>query len=128
MKIKLGFAIIFAALFMLAGGVQKSFAQDGQIVGGYGTADVKDKDVIKAAKFAVKKDGQNEKAAVTLVAINKAQMQVVAGINYELCLQVSVKKTGKKAVKQFVKTVIYRDLKNTYSLTSWTKQKTAKCD
>ena len=61
---------------------------------------MKDAEVIKEAKFAIKKVGKKEKATVTLVSIKKARMQVVAGLNYELCLEVDVKKAGKKSVKR----------------------------
>ena len=81
--------------------------------------DVKDAEVIKAAKFAIKKESRKEKAKITLVSITKASRQVVSGLNYELCLEIDVKKSGQKPVKRYVKTVIYLNLKNKYSLTSW---------
>lgn len=127
MKIKLSIFAFFVALFMIFGSATASFAQDAQITGGYGDADVKDKDVIAAAKFAVKKGGQKQKATITLVSLNKAQLQVVAGLNYKVCLQVSVKKSGKKAIRQFVEAVVYKNLKNVYSLTSWVKTKESEC-
>ena len=126
MKIKLGFFVAFVALFIILGSASASYSQ---ITGGYGDADVKDAEVVKAAKFAIKKGSKKEKATVTLVSIKKARMQVVAGLNYELCLEVNVKKAGKKSVKQYVKTVVYRNLKNVYSLTSWTLLKDlAECE
>ena len=126
MKIKLGFFVACVALFIILGSASASYSQ---ITGGYGDADVKDAEVIKAAKFAIKKGSKNEKATVTLVSIKKARVQVVAGLNYELCLEVDVKKAGKKSVKQYVKTVVYRNLKNVYSLTSWTLLKDlAECE
>ena len=119
MKNKLVFTVVFAVLFVFAGGIQNSYAQDGPIAGGYGDADVKDKEVIAAAKFAVRKRGQNQKATITLLAVNKAQVQVVAGLNYKVCLQVKVKRAGKKAVTQNIEAVVYKNLKRVYSLTSW---------
>jgi Aspartic acid proteinase inhibitor len=119
MKIKLSVTIALAALFIILGSVSASFAQSDQIVGGYGDANVKDKNVIAAAKFAVKKGAVKEKATITLVSIKQAQQQVVAGLNYEVCLEINVKKSGKKAVKKYAKAVVYRNLKNVYSLTSW---------
>lgn len=127
MKIKLSIFVRFVALFMVLGCATTSFAQDGQITGGYGDADVKDKDVVAAAKFAVKKGGQKQRATITLVSLNKAQLQVVAGLNYKICLQVSVKKSRKKAMLQFVETVVYKNLKNVYSLTSWVIKKESEC-
>lgn len=118
MKIKLSIFALSVALFIFFGSNSSTFAQTDQITGGYGDADVKDAEVIKAAKFAIKKQSQNQRTNITLVTINNAQLQVVSGLNYELCLQVNVKKAGKKSVKQFVKAVVYRNLKNKYSLTS----------
>jgi hypothetical protein len=78
-------------------------------------AGVKDKEVVKAAQFAVKaasKDG----AKVTLVKVLSAKTQVVAGINYILTLQV---KQGKKV--RTAKTVVWEQAwrKVPYELTSW---------
>ncbi|MBX7174103.1 MAG: hypothetical protein K1X72_24235 [Pyrinomonadaceae bacterium] len=119
MKIKLSVSIALAVLFIILSSASLSFAQSDQIVGGYGEADVKDQDVINAAKFAVKKGAKKEKATITLVNINQARVQVVAGLNYEVCLETDYKKSGKKAVKKYVKAVVYKNLKNVYSLTNW---------
>ncbi len=107
MKIKLSIFALCVALFIFFGSNSATFAQTDQITGGYGDADVADAEAIKAAKFAIKKRSQTQKAIITLLSIKKAQMQVVAGLNYELCLRVNVKKSGKKSVKQFIKTVVY---------------------
>ena len=127
MKIKSNIFALFVALFVFFGIYSAAFAQDGQITGGYGDANVKDKDVIAAAKFAVKKRSQKQRAVITLVSINQAQLQVVAGLNYKLCLQVSVKKSGKKAVRQFAEAVVYKNLQRVYSLTSWEIKKKSDC-
>lgn len=119
MKIKLSVSIAFAALFIILSSASSSFAQTDQITGGYGDANVKAKDVVAAAKFAVKKGAAKEKATITLVEIKQARQQVVAGLNYEVCLEVNYKKSGKKALKRYVKAVVYKNLKNVYSLTSW---------
>lgn len=55
-----------------------------------------------------------------MVSIRQAKQQIVAEMSYEVCLEVNVKKSGKKSVKRFVKAVVYKNLKNVYSLTSWT--------
>lgn len=116
MKIKLSVPIALAALFIILSSASSSF---GQITGGYGDADVNDKEVIIAANFAVKRVPRKEKVAVRLVKINQARLQVVAGINYEVCLEAQFRKLGEKAVTKYVKAVVYRNLKNVYSLTSW---------
>lgn len=120
MKIKLSFFIVLTSLFIFFGSAKNSFAQTEQITGGYGDADVTDKDVIKAAKFAVKKSSQIQNATITLRSITKAQIQVVAGINYKLCLEINYKrKSDKKTVRRYAQTVIYRNLKNVHSITNW---------
>jgi hypothetical protein len=116
---KINFSFFTAALSIILSAATFSFAQTDQITGGYGEADVKDGEVVKAAKFAVKKRSQTQKAVITLLSIKKAQVQVVSGLNYQLCLRVNVKRAGRKTVTQFVETVVYRNLKNRYSLTSW---------
>ncbi len=122
MKIKLSVFAIFIALFIALGSASNCFGQTEQITGGYGDADVKDAEVVKAANFAIKKGAKRQKATIKLVSVKKAQMQVVAGLNYQICMQITSKKSRRKAVEQFVKVVVYRNLKNTYSLTSWTIQ------
>lgn len=121
MKIKL-IIFIFAALFIFSGGAAQSFAQqEVPMTGAYMKADAKNKDVITAAEFAAKTQGKTEKATIKVVSIGTAKTQVVAGINYQVCMQVSVKKkAAKAAAKRFVTAIVYRNLQNRYSLTSWT--------
>jgi len=128
MKMKFSVSIAIVLFFVIFGCASTSYAQNGQITGGYGKASVKDKEVVKAAKFAILSRNKTERSIITLLSIKKAQVQVVAGLNYELCLRVSVAKGDKKATKQFVKAVVYRNLKNKYSLTSWGISKKSGCD
>ncbi|MBS1795349.1 MAG: hypothetical protein JSS81_15945 [Acidobacteria bacterium] len=118
MKLKL--SLIFASLFVIFAFSAVARAQDGPIAGGYGDTDVTDKGVVAAAKFAVKKHYRNTKWNATLDAIKNAKVQVVAGLNYQLCLQISTRNRSKKPVVQFVRAIVYRNLKNGFSLTSWT--------
>jgi Aspartic acid proteinase inhibitor len=89
-----------------------------QIAGGYGMADVKDPQVIAAAKFAV--GAQNTKLkrtgsrAYTLLEISKAEMQVVAGLNFHVCLKTKLG-TGIRSADA----VVYQDLQQKLSLSSW---------
>jgi hypothetical protein len=90
---------------------------DGTITGAYGDADVTDTEVVAAAKFAIATKKKKD-PMLKLVSIEKAQQQVVAGMNYALCLKVHGK--GDKAGKNhLVHTVVYHDLKNKMSLTSF---------
>jgi ABC-type glycerol-3-phosphate transport system substrate-binding protein len=121
MKHNLRSIIILAALGIIFGCAGSSYAQtDGPITGGYGTADAKDKDVIAAAKYAVKKEAKKEGAKIKFVSINKAETQVVAGLNYRLCIKVEIKEKGKKTyVTKLIQTVVYKNLDQKLSLTSW---------
>ncbi len=89
-----------------------------QIAGGYGTTDVKDPQVMAAAKFAV--GAQNAKLkrigsrAYTLLEIGKAEMQVVAGLNFHVCIKTKLG-TGVRSAEA----VVYQDLQQKLSLTSW---------
>jgi hypothetical protein len=93
-----------------------------QIAGGYGTADVKDPQVMAAAKFAV--GAQNTKLkrtgsrAYTLLEITKAQMQVVAGLNFHICINTKLGTSIRSA-----EAVVYQDLQQKLSLSSWTWKK-----
>lgn len=120
MKIKL-IILSFASLFIFTGGALKSFAQEIPMPGSYMQADVKNKDIIAAAEFAAKTQGKKQKGTIKVASIKTAKTQVVAGTNYQVCMQVSVKKKfAKTAVNQFVKAVVYQNLQNKYALTSWT--------
>lgn len=120
MKIKLLFFTL-AALFMFTGGASKGVGQEIPMTGAYAKADAKNPEVVKAAEFAVRTQGKKQKAAIRLVSVDAAQTQIVAGMNYRVCMKVSVKKkSAKSAAAQFVTAVVYRNPQNKYSLTSWT--------
>lgn len=125
MKSNLRVYVLCACLFVILGCSAKSFAQTPPIVGGYGKASVSDKKVVAAANFAVKKRGKTQNAVINLISIRQAKTQIVAGLNYKVCMEVSVKKSGRKGFRQFVSAVVYKNLKNIYSLTSWTILKDA---
>jgi len=97
-----------------------AYAQEGQIVGGYAQTDVTNKDVVAAAKFALKKRGSTSKTNITLIKIERAEQQIVAGINYRLCLKVKYTRRAKGRDEGFVEVVVYRNLKKVYELTEWT--------
>jgi hypothetical protein len=88
-----------------------TFAQGA--LGGYRTASTTDERVVAAAEYAVAKKSE-EQEGLTLDVIEKAETQTVAGINYRLCLKVSLDDE-----KQEVKAVVYQNLQRDYSLTSW---------
>lgn len=113
------FGVIFAS-------ASNTFAQVSEpMVGGYSKAETSDKAVVAAANFAVKAQAKKQKAKIKLISVNTAAKQVVAGMNYQMCLSVeTVERKKKIAAPQFVQVVVYQNLSSKYSLTSWT---TAAC-
>lgn len=85
-----------------------------QTVGGYQEAPKADPATVAAANFAVTEQQQKQGGTITLVSIKRAETQLVAGINYRLCLK--VKAEGKT---QTVTAVVNKALNDKYSLTSW---------
>lgn len=106
--------ILFFAALIFAGSIAASNAS-AQITGGYGDASRSSKEVREAATFAVKAHAKKIGKAVKLVRIEKAETQVVAGLNYRICMDV---REGKGKQKR-ITAVIYRDLKQHLSLTTW---------
>lgn len=96
-------------------------AQQRITVGGYKTVAVTNDDVVKAADFAI--DAQLAKqpeVLIELLTIEKAERQTVQGANFRLCLTVQVGDSGEEDnEEQTVSVVIYRNLKNQYTLRSW---------
>ena len=92
-----------------------------QRTGGYREIDKADEGAA-AAEFAVKDQSEKKELSYKLVSVEKAETQVVAGINYRLCLKVSYQKQGEDSdTTDFVQVVVFRSLQKEYSLTSWTE-------
>ncbi len=106
-------AAVFAAF--LFGTSTLCLAQDDIIIGGFGKASTTDEQVGKAANFAVLTQNQRDKnTTFKLVSILKADQQVVAGMNYRMCLSLST--AGKS---QQASATVFRNLKNQFSLSAW---------
>jgi hypothetical protein len=118
MKNRLILCSVFAVLFFAAAASQtKVAAQDDVVAGGYGDTATDDKDAVKAAAFAIKSESQKTGKRIRLVKILKAEVQVVAGLNFRVCMTV---KTGRRKPKTETATVVvYRNLKNVLSLSRW---------
>ena len=130
MKKRLPVVIIFIALCLTPGVVSELAAQQQQEqkkqeqqeqkkqsppqVGGYQAAPKTDPAIVAAAKAAVSERQQKEGGDLTLVSIKRAETQLVAGINYRLCLKVKAKDKS-----QTVTVVINKTLDDKYSITSW---------
>ncbi len=96
-----------------------SLAAAQQMPGSFGNADIKNPQVIAAAKYALETKNTAMKRsgsrAYTLLEIEKAQIQVVAGLNYRVCIKV---KLG--SVQRVAEAMVYQNLQQQYSLSSWT--------
>jgi len=88
-----------------------------RVLGGYKPAKTDDARVVAAAEFAVSDRAEKnaEQEGLTLDLVDKAETQVVAGTNYRLCLTVKLEDET-----QQIEAVVYQNLKQAYSLTSWT--------
>ena len=91
-----------------------SEADDAPLVGGYSKANADDAQVIAAAEFAVEEESKKG-TKFNLKSITAAESQVVAGTNYKLRILVDDNGTEKT-----VEVVVYEDLQQTRTLTSWT--------
>jgi hypothetical protein len=88
-----------------------------QITGGYGDLPADDKEVVRAVAFAVKAESSKSHTKVTLTRIEKAEVQVVAGLNYRVCMTVAIGRRKPASTK--VTAVVYKNLKNKMSLSRW---------
>src|SRR5690349_11919613 len=87
-------------------------AQQDQIAGGYTETSNSDPEALAAARFAVRSEAQKLHTRITFRSIKHAEVQVVAGLNYRLCLTVRIKRKTRE-----VSVVVYKNLKQKYSLT-----------
>ena len=114
-------AILSVALFVFTWAVVSA-----QRTGGYREIDKADEGAATAAEFAVKAESEKKEMTFKLVSIEHAETQTVAGINYRLCLKVGYHKADDDAeTTESVRVVVYRNLQNQYSLTSWTEENCA---
>ena len=95
-------------------------AASAQKVGAYKEIVKSDPGAAAAAVFAVKAQAEKAHITATLVAIEQAERQLVAGTNYRLCLNVTTSDAANKAeVTDTVRVVVYRDMKGKHKLMSW---------
>src|SRR5581483_7469848 len=112
--------LIVALIVGVAGialGSMTAFAQ----MGGYREIDKSDEGAAAAAEFAVKEVSAKKEITYKLIEIEKAESQVVAGINYRLCLKIGYHKADDDATET-IRVAVYRSLQNQYSLTSWAEE------
>ena len=116
MKKNLQIMMFFAAFAVIFACADTSFAQ---MVGGYKAAPVEDAQVVAAAEFAVSDHSEKNEVSLIVVDIQKAERQVVQGMNYRLCVEVGLADEGNEGETQFVLMTVYQDLKRNYKVTSW---------
>lgn len=115
MKRKVSVALIASAMTILLGSMM-AFAQR---TGGYREIDKSDEGVMAAAEFAVKEFSAKKEITYKLIEVEHAESQVVAGINYRLCLKIGYHKADDDVdATETIRVVVYRSLQNQYSLTS----------
>lgn len=120
---RMKFSPLFAVLVILGG----LMIAAGQKTGAYREIDKADEGAAAAAEFAVKDQSEKKDMTYKLVSVEKAETQVVAGINYRLCLKVGYRKQDADAdTTEFVRVVVFRSLQKEYSLTSWAEEDCAK--
>lgn len=85
-----------------------------RLVGTWASTDAFSPDVQEAARFAVQSFAVQNKARVLYKDVNQARQQVVAGLKFELHLQVTVDGVPRQA-----KSTVWRHPDGAYSLHSW---------
>jgi hypothetical protein len=125
MKKVLWMLLVFVALNIAVSYVNVIFSQQRPpIVGGYKEVAKDAEDVVAAANWAIAEQGRKHELALSLVTIERAERQTVAGVNYRLCLRVKVDDENEDAddATQGVKVVVYKNLKQEYALKSWEEE------
>ncbi len=111
--------MMFAACAVFFACATTNFAQTKPpMVGGYKAVSVTDAGVVAAADFAVSDHSEKNEVSLEVVSIQKAERQVVQGMNYRICVEVKVVEEGNDET-QFVQVVVYQNLKKVYKLSSW---------
>jgi hypothetical protein len=97
-----------------AGRANDGAAQEPPVVGNYREASPSDPGVLAAARFAVRAERRRRGGRVTLLSVERAETQVVAGTNYRLRLRVNV--AGRV---RSVDAEVYENPQRRLSLTRW---------
>ena len=87
--------------------------EDQNVAGGYSKAAVDDAKVTAAAEFAVTEESRKG-TKLSLKSISSAETQVVAGTNYKLVMVID-----EAGAEKTVEVVVYEDLQQTMTVTSW---------
>lgn len=123
MKTKLKKLLLIAIVGLVAGSLN-GFAQIK--TSGYKKISAADAGAVAAAEFAAKTQGEKDDAQIALQTVKTAESQTVAGTNYKFCIEVNriaQSEEGEEAeeIKQFIQTMVFRNLKKEHELKSWQK-------
>lgn len=116
-------ALAFVAVGLIFSFAFDAFAQVKRPVpGGYKTISKTSADARAAAEFAVEAESEKNNTTLRLEAIEKAEVQTVAGTNYRLCLQIIIEdEEADEEIRGFYQVVVFRNLKKEFTLKSWTE-------
>ena len=89
-----------------------------QVAGGYRQISTADPLVILAARYALMSQNTQLSGKYTLKSINKAQSQVVAGVNYHVCITLRRDDTLRTA-----EAIVFHNPQRKWSVTRWTWNK-----
>ena len=113
-------------MFMIAAicavfGCVSAFAQSDDEAGGYVKASVNDAKVKAAANYAITVKAKEMKETLRLQSIKRAETQVVAGMNYRVCMVIYVpsKQAQTDGVTLYIDATIYQNLQGQYKITAW---------
>ena len=84
------------------------------VPGAWGSTDAFSPDVQEAARFAVQTFAVQNKQRVLFKELTRARQQVVAGLNFELQLSVTL-----AGIPRTAQVVVWRQLDGTYKLQAW---------
>lgn len=90
-------------------------AAQGRVLGGFRDCPTDDEEVLAAANAAVTQQSAQTDQTITLVSVDKARRQVVAGTNYDLCLTVEIEGESTSVSVQ-----VYTDPQQERTLKGWT--------
>lgn len=123
MKKTISFVAAIAVLLVMTGSLAAANPKPApQIAGGYAEVEVTNEEARANAEWAVREQMNKSGGSIELLTLRKAELQVVAGLNYRFCMQVTVEgKNGADATTYFVTAVVYVDLKQKKQLTRWEK-------
>jgi hypothetical protein len=113
-------ALVVMALGVVIGSAAAGGRQKAPMVGGYKEVAADAPEVVSAAEFAVAARARKQETEVRLVSVESAERQTVAGVNYRLCLKVEEADAQNNVdVTETVRAVVFKSLKNAYTLKSW---------